>query len=98
MKSVEIHPTALLDKSVELDSGVVIGPYSIIKGKVRIGSGTRIESHVVIGSEFGQVTMGRDNKIFSGAMVGGPPQDLKYANEPTRLEIGDGNQIREFVT
>ncbi|HMN67932.1 MAG TPA: acyl-ACP--UDP-N-acetylglucosamine O-acyltransferase [Bdellovibrionales bacterium] len=98
MKSVDVHPTAILDKSVELDTGVVIGPYSILKGKVQLGAGTRVESHVVIGSEHGQVTMGKNNRIYSGAMVGGPPQDLKYNNEPTRLEMGDGNQIREFVT
>ncbi len=98
MKSVEIHPTALLDKGVELDSGVVIGPYTVIKGKVSIGSGTRIESHAVIGSQHGVVRIGKNNHIFSSAMVGGPPQDLKYKGEETQLELGDGNAIREFVT
>ncbi len=98
MKPVQIHPTALLDKTVELDSDVHVGPYTVIKGKVKVGAGTRIESHVVVGSEHGVVTIGKDNHIFSGAMVGGPPQDLKFKGEETALEIGDGNAIREFVT
>ena len=93
-----IHPTAIIDKSVELDSGVKVGPYSIIKGKVFIGADTVIESHAVIGSDHGIVKMGKRNHIFSGAMVGGPPQDLKYKGEETSLEMGDGNMIREFVT
>jgi UDP-N-acetylglucosamine acyltransferase len=98
MKPVEIHPTAILDKTVELDPGVAVGPYAVLKGKVFVGTGTTIESHAVIGSQHGIVKIGRDNHIFSGAMIGGPPQDLKYKNEETRLEIGNGNQIREFVT
>lgn len=98
MKPVEIHPTAIIDKRVELDPGVVVGPYSVLKGKVYVGSGTVIESHAVIGSEHGAVRIGKNNKIFSAAMVGGPPQDLKFKGEETRLEIGDNNQIREFVT
>ena len=96
--STLIHPTAILDKRVELAEGVSIGPYSVIKGKVQIGKGTRIESHVVIGSDHGVVRIGPDNYILSGAMVGGPPQDLKYKNEETALEVGSGNTIREFVT
>jgi len=98
MKPVEIHPTAILDKTVEIDPGVYIGPYSILKGKVFVGAGTRIESHVVVGSQHGVVSLGKDNHLFSGAMVGGSPQDLKFKGEETRLEIGDGNAIREFVT
>lgn len=98
MKSVKIHPTALVDKRVELDDDVEIGPFTVVKGKVWIGRGTRVESHAVIGSEHGEVKIGRNNQIFPGAMVGGPPQDLKFKGETTRLEIGDGNMIREFVT
>ncbi len=94
----EIHPTAVIDPRAELDSDVVIGPYSVIKGKVFIGQGTKIESHVVVGSEHGTVVMGKNNHLFPGAMVGGPPQDLKFKNESTRLEMGDHNIIREFVT
>ena len=98
MKSSLIHPTAIIDPRVELDADVSVGPYSIIKGKVFIGRGTKVESHVVIGSEHGVVQIGRDNHILPGAMVGGPPQDLKFKGEETRLEIGDKNIIREFVT
>jgi UDP-N-acetylglucosamine acyltransferase len=98
MKSVDIHPTAIIDKSVELDEGVSVGPYSVIKGKVIVGRGSKIASHVVIGSDHGVVIMGKNNSVLPGAMVGGPPQDLKYKNEQTRLEIGDNNMIREFVT
>lgn len=93
-----IHPTAILSKQAEIAQDVEIGPYSIVKGNVRIGSGTRIESHVVIGNEYGTTVIGKSNHILPGAMVGGPPQDLSYKGEPTRLEIGDGNTIREFVT
>ncbi len=98
MKPIEVHPTAILDKTVELDNGVYVGPYSVLKGKVFVGKGTRIESHVVIGSDHGVTKIGENNHILSGAMVGGPPQDLKFKNEETKLEIGDGNIIREFVT
>jgi UDP-N-acetylglucosamine acyltransferase len=96
--STSIHPTAIIEKGVELDTGVTVGPYSVIKGKVAIGANTVIESHVVVGSEFGSVKMGKNNHLYSGAIVGGPPQDLKYKNEPTALEIGDNTLIREFVT
>jgi UDP-N-acetylglucosamine acyltransferase len=98
MSSTNVHPTAIIGKQVELAEGVEIGAYSVLKGKVQIGRGSRIESHVVIGSDHGVVKMGEGNHILSGAMVGGPPQDLKYKNEETRLEIGSNNVIREFVT
>ncbi len=98
MTSTLVHPTAILDKTVELDQGVSVGPYAILKGKVFVGAGTEINSHAVIGSTHGKVSIGKNNKIFSGAMVGGPPQDLKFKGEETALEIGDDNQIREFVT
>lgn len=95
---MSIHPTAIIEKSVELDSSVSVGPFSVLKGKIQIGRGTKIESHVVIGSEHGTVLMGEGNHVFSGAVIGGPPQDLKFKGENTRLEIGDRNTIREFVT
>lgn len=98
MKSVDIHPTAVVDKQVELAEGVKIGPYAVIKGKVVVGSGTKIDSHVVLGSEHGVVTIGKNNHLLPGAMVGGPPQDKKFKGEVTRLEVGDNNIIREFVT
>lgn len=95
---MSIHSTAIVDETVELGKNVQVGPYSILRGQVRIGDGTRIGSHVVIGSDYGIVELGKDNVIHSGAVVGGPPQDLTYKNEATKLEVGDRNQIREFVT
>ncbi|MBS1171051.1 MAG: acyl-ACP--UDP-N-acetylglucosamine O-acyltransferase [Burkholderiaceae bacterium] len=90
-----IHPTALIDPQAELDSSVTVGAYSVIGPNVRIGAGTKIGPHVVIE---GHTTIGCDNNIFQFASLGGMPQDKKYAGEPTRLEIGDRNTIREFCT
>jgi UDP-N-acetylglucosamine acyltransferase len=98
VKSPNIHPTAIIDKRVELAEDVTVGPYSVLKGKVILGQGTKIESHAVIGSDHGVTVLGKNNHIFPGAMVGGPPQDLKFKGEETRLEVGDNNMIREFVT
>ena len=90
-----IHPTALVDPKAQLDSSVSVGPYAVIGPHVRIGAGTTVGAHCVIE---GHTTIGQDNRIFQFASVGAQPQDKKYAGEPTRLEIGDGNTIREFVT
>ena len=91
----QIHPTALVDPSAELAHDVVVGAYSIIGPHVRIGAATRVGSHCVIE---GHTTIGQGNRIFQFASLGAAPQDKKYAGEPTRLEIGNGNTIREFVT
>ena len=90
-----IHPTAIVDSHAELDSLVEVGPYSIIGPHVRIGARTKIGPHVVID---GHTTIGCDNTFFQFSSIGGAPQDKKYAGEPTRLEIGDRNLIREFCT
>ncbi|KAF3996252.1 acyl-ACP--UDP-N-acetylglucosamine O-acyltransferase [Glaciimonas immobilis] len=90
-----IHPTAVIDSSAELDSSVEVGPYSIIGPNVTIGAGTKVGPHVVID---GHTSIGRDNTFFQFGSIGAAPQDKKYAGEPTRLEIGNGNTIREFVT
>jgi UDP-N-acetylglucosamine acyltransferase len=90
-----IDPTAVIDPAAQLDSGVSIGPYSIIGPDVVIGAGSVIGPHVVIN---GPTSIGRDNRIFQFASIGDAPQDKKYAGEATRLEIGDRNTIREFVT
>lgn len=90
-----IHPTALIDKRAELDSTVEVGPYTVIGPKVKIGARTRVGPHAVIE---GDTTIGKENAIFQFAAIGAIPQDLKYAGEPTRLVIGDHNQIREFAT
>jgi UDP-N-acetylglucosamine acyltransferase len=90
-----IHPTALVDPAAEVDGSVVIGPYSIVGPQVRIGAGTEIGPHCVID---GVTTIGRDNRFYRYCSIGGMPQDKKYSGEPTRLEIGDRNTVREFTT
>lgn len=90
-----IHPSAIVDPAAELDADVEIGPYSVVGPGVRIGAGSRIGPHVVID---GLTTLGRDNAVHAFASIGGPPQDKKYAGEPTRVEIGDRNTLREYVT
>ena len=90
-----IHETAIVDPAAQLADDVEVGAYSIIGADVVIGSGTWIGHHVVIN---GPTTIGKDNKIFHFASIGEAPQDLKYNGEPTRLEVGDRNVIREYVT
>ena len=90
-----IHPSAIVDPAAELDSSVEVGAFSVIGAGVRIDSGTTVGSHVVIK---GPTTIGRNNRIFQYSSLGEAPQDKKYAGEPTTLEIGDGNTIREFCT
>jgi len=91
----QIHPTALIDPKAELADDVSVGPFSIVGANVRIGRGTRIGSHTTVE---GHTTVGADNRIGPYASIGGVPQDMKYRDEPTRLEIGDRNTIREFTT
>jgi len=90
-----IHPTAIIEAGAQIDSSVTIGPYAVIGAHVRISAHTTVGSHTVIE---GQTTIGEANRIGHFASVGGAPQDMKYAGEPTRLEIGDRNVIREFTT
>ncbi len=90
-----IHPTAIVDSGAKLAQDVEIGPYVVIGGHVEIGGGTSIGSHTVIA---GHTRIGKNNRIFHHTVLGEAPQDKKYAGEPTRLEIGDGNTIREFCT
>jgi UDP-N-acetylglucosamine acyltransferase len=90
-----IHPNALVDPGARIEAGVSIGPFSVIGAQVEIGTGSVIGPHVVID---GPTRIGRDNRIFQFASVGAAPQDKKYAGEPTTLEIGNGNTIREFVS
>ena len=90
-----IHPTAIIHPGARLAEGVSVGAYSLIGEHVEIGAGTRIGPHVVIE---GHTRIGRDNEIFQFCSIGASPQDKKYDAEPTRLEIGDRNTIREFCS
>jgi UDP-N-acetylglucosamine acyltransferase len=90
-----IHPTAVVNPEATLHPSVEVGAYSIIGPHVKIGPNSVVGPHVVIE---GDTTIGAENRIFQFASVGAPPQDLKYAGEPTKLIVGDRNQIREFTT
>ena len=90
-----IHPTAIVSPKAELDPDVEVGPYSVIGDKVTIGKHTWIGPHVVIE---GPTEIGQNCKIFQFASIGEIPQDLKFKGEESRLVIGSGNVIREFVT
>ena len=93
--AVNIHPTAQVAPGAELDDGVEVGAYAVIGPDVRVGANTRVGPHAVIQ---GPARIGADNVIFQFASVGSAPQDKKYKGEPTRLEVGDRNVIRECVT
>lgn len=90
-----IHPTAIVHSGARLGANVSVGAYSIIGEHVEIGEGTRVGPHVVIE---GHTRIGRDNEIFQFCSIGAQPQDKKYDAEPTGLEIGDRNTIREFCS
>ena len=90
-----IHPTAIIDVAARIAADVEIGPYTIIGPHVDIGAGCVIGPHTVIK---GHTRIGAHNQIYQFVSLGEAPQDKKYAGEPTRLEIGDNNTIREFCT
>ena len=90
-----ISDRAVIDPGAHLEEDVEIGPFCVIEGDVAIGRGTRIGSHVLIRSG---TEIGRNNRIYSFASIGEDPQFAGYAGEPTRLEIGDANVIREYAT
>jgi UDP-N-acetylglucosamine acyltransferase len=90
-----IHPTAIVASGAELAPDVEIGPFCVVGPAVVLGPGCRLHSHVVIE---GPAVFGAGNEFFPFAVVGGKTQDLKYAGEPTRLEVGDHNVFRENCT
>lgn len=90
-----IHPTAVIDPAAKLADDVEVGAYAVIGAEVEIGGGTVVGPHCSI---LGPTRIGRDNRIHGHAAIGGDPQDKKYSGERVALEIGDRNQIREFVT
>jgi len=90
-----IHKTAIIDSTSKIASNVNIGAYSVIGPNVEIGENSTIQSHVSI---LGNTKIGKNNKIYPFASIGNDPQDLKFSGEQTKLEIGDNNKIREYVT
>ncbi len=93
--ATNIHKTAIVDSAATIADDVQIGPYCIVGPDVSIGTGTVLGPHCVID---GHTTIGQNNTFYRFCSVGGMPQDKKYAGEPTRLEIGDNNMFREYVT
>lgn len=93
--SKRLHATAIVSDKASLAGDVEVGAYAIIGDHVEIGAGTLVGSHVVIN---GPTTIGTENHIYQFSSIGDDPQDKKYANEPTRLTIGDRNTIREYCT
>ena len=92
---MNVHPTAVVDPRATVHDSCLIGPYCVVGAEVELGEGCQLISHVVIE---GPSRIGAKNRFYSFSSIGGPPQDMTYKGEPTRLEIGDQNEIREFVT
>jgi len=92
---MNVHPTAIIDPEAKLPGSCKVGPYCVIGAGVELGERCRLVSHVAID---GPTKIGSDNAFFPFAAIGMAPQDTSYKGEPTRLEIGDHNEIREYVT
>ena len=90
-----IHKTAIVDPRAEISSNVIIGPYSVVGPNVEIEKNSEVGSHVSI---VGKTKIGKNNKIYPFSSIGNDPQDLKFNGEETKIEIGDNNKIREYVT
>jgi UDP-N-acetylglucosamine acyltransferase len=93
--TAKVHPSALVHRGARLAADVEVGPFSVIGEHVEVGEGSWIGAHVVID---GHTRIGKRNRIWHFSSIGAPPQDKKYAGEPTEVQIGDGNTIREYVT
>ncbi|CQJ61000.1 acyl-ACP--UDP-N-acetylglucosamine O-acyltransferase [Yersinia rohdei] len=94
-KTAVIHPSSIVEEGAIIGAGVRIGPFCFVGSQVEIGAGTELKSHVVVN---GITKIGCDNQIYQFSSIGEANQDLKYAGEPTRVEIGDRNRIRESVS
>src|ERR1700758_1954310 len=95
MTSSNIHPTAIIHSSARVAGSCKVGPYCVIGADVELGEGCHLVSHVAIE---GPSKIGAENGFFPFSAIGMAPQDVTYKGEPTRLEIGDHNEIREYVT
>ena len=95
MSTTSIHPTAVVSAGAWLDEDVMVGPYAVIGDGVKIGRGTEVGSFCVIEND---TTIGARCAIFTGAVIGSIPQDLKFDGCPSSLIVGDNNTIREYVT
>src|SRR5437763_5678066 len=95
MSDVEIHPTAIVDPTARLAAGTMVGPYCVVGANVEVGQSCWLQHHVTL---MGPMRVGARNKFYAYCSIGQQTQDLKYAGEPTYLEIGDENTFREFVT
>lgn len=91
----DIHPSAVIEDGATIGAGCVIGPFCVVGPQVELSAGVELKSHVVI---TGRTSIGEDTVVFSFAVIGEIPQDLKFKGEPSRLEIGARNRIREHVT
>ena len=95
MSDVQVHPTAIVDPGATIGAGTIVGPYCVIHADVVLGANCWLQHHVTLA---GPMRAGAQNKFYAYCSIGQQTQDLKYAGEPTYLEIGDGNTFREFVT
>jgi UDP-N-acetylglucosamine acyltransferase len=95
MSDVQIHPTAIVDLTAEIGGGTVVGPYCLIGPEVVLGQNCWLQHHVTL---CGPMRAGSGNKFYAYCSIGQQTQDLKYAGEPTYLEVGDENTFREFIT
>jgi len=93
--SSAIHPSAIVSSNAQIGQDCYVGPFCTIGDEVKLGDGVRLESHVVVD---GRTSIGSGTRVFPFASIGLAPQDLKYAGEPTSVDIGERNHIREFVT
>jgi len=92
---MKVHPTSIIHPRAQIAGSVSVGPFTVIGEGVELDEDCEVMSHVVLG---GPTKLGKQNRIFPYASLGLDPQDIKYHGEPTRLEIGEGNTFREFVT
>jgi UDP-N-acetylglucosamine acyltransferase len=90
-----IHETAIISKGAEIGQGTIIGPYCVIGENVQIGDGCKLQSHIVVD---GHTKVGANNQFFPYCTIGTAPQDISYNDEPTRVEIGDNNTFREYIS